>query len=334
MHMKTHQKPKRLRGFTAALGGFAWFSGALHGAPFLYTSGDLVLAFRQAGNASDLVVKLGKASQFSTLPVGSTLVVSNLADAQISAAFPSVNGLNWSVAGAIRTPGDPVYPFQTLWVTAPRDDATVQSPPWLRKGSFVQGTVASQIDSVGNNAAASSSSQATGANNTATAVVIPVNTDFAFSPLIGDAGDYAGTFQGRVESTTPADFDGATNEISRADLYELIPGSSADGTLNAPGRYLGYFELKPDGTLTFNTGTPAPAWPTISAIVRAGDITSVSFNSASNLAYRLRATDAAGLTAPVSSWTTGVSIIGTGLVLTLQNTNSASIQFFAVEVQP
>lgn len=332
--MKIHSNLSPSPGFVGLLGGFALFTGALQAAPFLYSPGDLVLAFRQAGNASDYVVNLGKATNYNALPAGATVDVASLSATQLASAFPSLNGLKWSVAGANRPPVDTNYPVQTLWVSGPRLDAAVQSPAWLRKGQFVQGTGASQIDSVGVNAAASSSSQAAGPNNTATGVVIPLNTDFAFTPLIGDAGDFLGTFQGNVESATADDFDGDPGNVSRSDLYELVPGTTAAGTLNTPGRFLGYFELKPDGTLAFNTGSTPPPVPTITTVVRAGDGTTVSFKTVTGARYTLRATDASGLGRPVSTWSAGATLTGNGSVQSLQDDSTAAVRFFAVEVLP
>ena len=331
--MKTHRTPKLIRGLTAVVGGFALFTGGAHAAPFLYGPGDLVLAFRQTGNASDYVVNIGKAINYSTLPTGATLAVTNLSASQLTSAFPSVNGLAWSVAAAHRPPADTNFPLQTIWITAPRFDIATQSPAWLRKGQFIQGTAASQIDAVGVNAAAYSSSQPAGDNNTVTGVVIPASSDYAFTPLIGDAADY-GSFQGNVENRTPDDFDSSASIVVRSDLYELLPGASAEGTLNAPGRYLGYFELKPDGTLTFNTGAPAITQPSITNVARNGSVTTVSFTTVSGATYRLRATDAAGLTSPVSTWSPGATVSGNGALQSLQDTSSDGLRFFAVEAQP
>jgi hypothetical protein len=330
--MKTHTNQRLLPGLARLLGGFALFTGALHAAPFLYSPGDLVLAFRQTGNDSDYVVNLGKATNYNTLPAGTTVAVANLSAAQLNSAFPSLNGLKWSVAGANRPPVDPNYPLQTIWASAPRLDSAVQSPAWLRKGQFVQGTGASQIDAVGVNAASSSSSQPAGPNNTATGVVIPVNSDFAFSPLIGDAGDFVGTFQGDVENRTADDFDGAPGNVSRSDLYELLPGTTVAQTLNTPGRFLGYFELKPDGTLTFNTGSPAIHVPKIASVTRDGDVTTVSFATVSGTNYTLRFTDAAGLGSPITTWVAGPSLSGNGSVQSLQDTSTDAVRFFALEV--
>ena len=328
--MKANRNPKLIRSLAAVVGGFALFTGTLRAAPFLYSPGDLVLAVRQSGNAYDYVVNLGKATNYNNLPSDTTIAVGNFSVAQLNAAFPGLNELKWSVAAANRPPQDSNYPIQTLWVTGPRLDASVQSPVWLRKGQFTQATAGAQIDAIGNNAASSSSSQAAGPTNTVTGVVIPVSTDYTLGPAVGDSGNYVGTFQGNVETLTPADFDGDPGNVSRADLYELQPATS---TLGLPGRYLGYFELKPDGSLTFNTSAPLPPRPTITNITRTGDVTTVSFTTVSGATYRLRSANAAGLTTGVSTWTTGASISGTGSVLSLSDTNTADIRFFAVDAQ-
>lgn len=331
--MKNPRTPRISRHAPALAGGFAVLTGALHAAPFLYAPGDLVLAIRQTGNASDYVVNIGKATNFSALPLGTTLAITQLSASQLHDAFPSVNGLQWSVAAANRPPLAPGFPLQTLWVSAPRQEDVVQTTPWLRKGSFVQGTAASQVDALGVRAASASSSQVAGPNNTETGVIIPVSSDFALAPVIGDSGNFVGTFQGNVEGVTADDFDGDPSNISRADLYELIPGTSSGGTLNKPGRHLGYFELKSDGSLTFKTGSTPPPPPNITAIDRNGDTTTVSFTTVGTATYRLRA--AGVLTTPFSAWAVVAGpIAGTGGILSLQETNPSENGFFAVEIQP
>ncbi len=332
--MKNSSNLRLIPGLAGAVGGFALFTGALHAAPFLYGSGNLLLAFRQTGNASDYVVNLGSATNFTALPPGTTFTFPNNSPSQLTNAFPSVNGLQWSVAGANRPPGDASFPLQTIWVTAPRLNPAVQSPAWLRKGTFVQGTAASQIDALGVNAASSSSSQPAGPGNTATGVVIPVNTDFTLGPVLGDNSDYAGTFQGSVENRTADDFDGDATNVSRSDLYELLPGTSAGGTLNTAGRFLGYFELKPDGTLTFHTVSNVVPSPGITGIQRTGDTTTVSFTTVNGARYQLRATDALGSSAPVTTWSAGAILTGNGTVQSLQDTSTSAARFFAIQVLP
>lgn len=327
--MKTNRNPKLIRSLAAVVGGFALFTGALQAAPFLYTSGDLLLTFRKAGNASDFVVNIGKATNYNNLPLGTSFTVSNLTVAQLSTAFPDYNELKWSVAAANRPPFNPNFADNTVWTTRPRLAAGTQSAPWLRKGQFTQGTAAAQIEEIGTRSFNYSSSTASNANNTATGVLIPTGTAYELAPVIG-SGNYNNTFQGNVETLTAADFDSDSANVSRADLYELIPATS---TLNLPGRYLGYFELKPNGTVTFNNPVLTPPAPTITSIVRNGDVTTVSFTTSSGYTYRLRSATAAGLIAPVSTWAIGNSITGTGSVLSLSDTSTADIRFFAVEAQ-
>ena len=330
-------KPPRTVGRSPAwlpsAAGLALFTTALSAAPFVYSPGDLILAVRQSNNPSDLVVNLGKAKDYSALTPGTSFVVTNLSTAQLAAAFPSVNELKWSIAGSSRPPGVDGFPLQTLWLTSPRNDPATASLAWLRKGQFVQGNVASQIDALGVNTAAYSSTQAAGGNNTVVGVVIPSTGNYALLPIIGDAGNFAGTFQGSAEGVTPVDFDADPNHVVRSDLYELVPGTTAAGTLDVSGRFLGYFELKPDGTLSFRAGTPAPAAPSILSVARVGTVTTVTFATTTGVSYRLRATGLAGLLSPVAAWTPGASTPGNGAVQSLQDTSSDEVRFFAVEAQ-
>jgi len=332
--MKKNLNSRPPRWLSPSLGSLTLLAVAGQAAPFLYAPGDLILTFRQSGNASDYVVNVGKAADFSKLPSGTTLGISNLSATQLAAAFPSLNGLSWSIAGANRPPLVANFPLQTIWVTAPRLDPSAAGVPWLRKGQFVQGNAASQIDALGNAAAASSSSQPAGPNNTASGVLIPSSSDFASGAILGENGNYVGTFQGSVETVTDDAFDADTANVSRADLYELVPGTVAEGTLNQPGRLLGTFELKPDGTLVFRNSAPLPPAPTILGITRQGELTTLSVNSAAGVSYRLRFTDAAGLHTAVSSWSTGTAVPGTGATLSLTDTANGAARFYAVEVLP
>jgi len=306
------------------------FTGTLPAAPFLYSPGDLTLAVRKTGNAYDYVVNIGKATNYNNLPGGVTFTVTNLSATQLGNAFPDLNDLQWSVAAANRPPADGNYPTQTLWVTRPRAEVSTQSVPWLRKGQFTQATAGAQIDAIGVNSATYSSGATSNVDNTISGVVIPVSTDYKLAPVIGDDGNYVGLFQGRVETLTASDFDSSPANVSRADLYELQPATS---TLGLPGRYLGYFELKPNGALTFSTASASPARPTITGITRTGNVTTVSFTTVNGANYRLRATDATGLSTPVSTWAIGSSVVGTGSVVSLSDTSTAAIRFFAVDAQ-
>lgn len=306
-----------------------------HSAPFVYTPTDLVLVFRQPGNASDLVVNLGKVTAYNGLPAGTTRVVDALNTAQLKEAFPTLNDLQWLVAGANRPPANDAFPLQSLWITAPRLDPETPATPWIRKGQFVQGNAASQVDALGVNAALTSSLLPGGPNNTATAVTLPVSAAYPVEPVIGPDGNLSGAFQGRVESVTPSDFDATPAAESRADLVELLPGTTAAGTLNQPGRTLGTFALRPDGSLVFRVPAASAPAATIRSITRAGQVTSVTFSSASGARYRLRRTDATGLLAPLQQWTSlETTVAGTGGDATLQDTHTGDAAFYGVESLP
>lgn len=313
--------------------GLSLLGSALQAAPFLYSSGDLLLAFRQIGNADDLVVNVGSFTNFTSIPQNSTVPIPALSAELLTATFPSLNGLTWSVSGTTRLPLNG-FPPQSLWTTAPRLLPDLPASAWLRKGQFVQGNAASQIDAVGANAAAFSSRTPAGPGNTATGVAIPVSNEAAFSQLIGTAGDFAGSFQGNVENTTADDFDGDPGNVSRSDLFELVPGTTASGTINTAGRHLGYFELKPDGTLVFSTATAVVPPPAIKSISRTGDQTSIAFDTVAGATYRLRAVSGNGLIQPLSTWPVGSSLVGAGTEGVLQDTSSDPVRFYVVEVNP
>jgi hypothetical protein len=314
--------------------GLLLFAGSAQAAPFLYAPGDLILAFRQTGNAQDLVVNAGSATNFTSLPLDATVPITNLSDTQLRSVFPSLNAISWSVAAANRPPLVEAFPVQSLWVTAPRLDPEIPASPWLRKGQFVQGNAGSQIDGMGASAAGYSSRTPAGPDNTATGVAIPVSNEASFTSFIGSAGDFQGSFQGNVENLTPDDFEDSPESISRSDLFELLPGTTAGGTLNAPGRHLGYFELKGDGTLVFSNKASAVPTPQITDIQRDGDETIVSFTTVAGPTYQLRATDQAGLSSPVSSWPVVDSLIGAGSPASLTDTSADPIQFYIVDVVP
>lgn len=320
-------RPAWLLALALSLSGAAGLSAA----PFLYAPGDLILTLRQPGNASDLVVNLGPAAAYSTLPAGKLQVVGQLSPVVLNATFPNLNGLAWSVLAANRPPVVPEFPLQTLWVAGVRSDAGSPSAPWLRKGQYVQGNTGGQIDAIGKNAAAFSSAQPAGPANTASAVAIPVGNAFAVGPVLGEPPTLVGTFQGRVETVTPDDFDTDPTHVSRSDLYELLPGTRAEGTLDAPGRLLGVFELKADGTLTFSTPSGLPPVPVISKISHRDGVSAVTFRSASGVTYRLRSTDESGVSRPVSTWTAGASVVGDGSDLSLQDSPTTPVRFYAVE---
>jgi len=311
-------------------GGLASLAAPARAASFSYSPGDLILGFRESGSP-DLVVDIGSPIIYDAVPAGSTIAVTNLST-PLGYAYSSVDGLNWAVIGAWRT-GATNYPLETLWASAARSDVGTQSAVWASSDAYAQANPASQIASIGYNAAAYSSIEpANGTNNTSRLVVIPNSNPNAYTPLIEDPdnkayGDLGGLFQGNVENTTPFDFDSG-EPLSISDLYELQPAPLRGG---AAGKWVGYFSFTPDGSVTFTAATVGPPAPRITSVVRNGNITTVSFTTSANYTYGLLVTGLSGLQTSRSTWlATGGSVTGTGSVLSLQDTNSTSASFYVV----
>lgn len=322
----------------AVAGGLVLFTAGLQAQTFQYAKGDLVLLFRKTGSPADFAVNLGQATRYNNLPPGTVVNIDSLSPAQLALAFPDLNGVRWSVAGVNRLPVTfPEHPPQTLWIARPRADLSRQSAPWLRRGTSLQGNTGAQVDAIGVRADyAGNDLLSAGPDNTATGVIVPLTgafQNFNLSDPIGPGGNYANQFQGKVENQTPDDFAGTPSNVSRSDLYEVEPGTTSGGTINTPGRYLGFFELRADGTLTFNNTIAVPT-PEITGISRADGVTTLSFLTVSGVTYVLRATGADGLTTPVSTWTAGASVSGDGTEKTLQDTSADAIRFFSIEAQP
>jgi hypothetical protein len=75
----------------------------------------------------------------------------------------------------------------------------------------------------------------------------------SYTTGIGPNGNFAGNFgsNNNIEQSTAPDFTSGSVGV-REDLFEMDPGSA--------GSYLGFFELDPNGTLTFNPEpVPEPA---------------------------------------------------------------------------
>jgi hypothetical protein len=215
--------------------------------------------------------------------------------------------------------------MKTIWVTSPRPDIYTPGPVWQNASSGTLGGAASQIDAIGFDATVYGNGQPGGPNNTPSGILIPPASQYAYSHLISGRGNYDGTFAGDVENLTPLDFDTA-GLPSRSVLYRLEP----DAYPHAAGTLIGYFDFNPDGTLTFTAGPP-PEQVTISNISYLGSVTVVTFPTVNLVGYRLRYTDSAGLTTPISSWPIGSSLIGDGTTRSLQDTRSTPNRYYVVE---
>lgn len=299
----------------------------IHAQTFTYTNCDLVAGFRLPGGATDLVIDLGQVAAIESLPPRSVITITNLSATQLAVALPTLDGVEWSVSAAMRGNTNYSYPLQTLWVTSPRPDIYTPGSIWASESAWTMGGAASQIDAIGVDAATYANGQPAGLDNTRTGVLIPPASQYAYSSLMGSHGNFDGTFQGKVENMTPSDFESA-GLPSRSVLYRLLPASgSTEGT---PGAVIGFFDFKPDGTLTFTAGPP-PERVGITGISFQDATATIIFPTVNLVGYRLRYTDSAGLVTPISGWNIGASLVGDGSTLSLQDTNSTSTRLYTVE---
>jgi hypothetical protein len=312
-------------------------------AQFVDTNRDLILTFRkiQPGDVGsiDLEIDIGQASKYYNAAPGSSFAIGEYTTNELASALPeeytgfpgTMNNLGWSVIGCVSPfgdSGDPSIPTRTLWLTAPCPDVNTPATPWQRESIYQQGPTATKLETIRNNAQTwALANSADSVTNSPTAAAISTGNQYCDNPTLGSIGNF-GTFQGSVENTTGGSF-GYLSAPARSDLYELEPGSGA-------GTYLGYFELTTSGLLTFYAAqvTSFPA-PTLSiANDHAGHVL-ISFQSTAGGIYTLHYTGAAGLTTPVSTWSTfGTTITGDGTVKSFQQNigGSGTVTYYSVNV--
>jgi hypothetical protein len=250
----------------------------------------------------------------------------------LALAFATLNNLSWSVDGTQHKPADTNFPFNTLWLTRARPDASEASTPWLRETSALFASPSSKIDTMGT-LAVTYSITSPGAISWTNTVILPAGNRDSYGNWVGAFGNF-GAWPDTVEATTPADFATAGNPVW-ADLYQLLPGSAADGTLDTPGALLGYFTLQPSGSMTFTAagGVTPPPPPQITAILRTNGVTQVFLATATNATYSLLGVAEAGLGTTVTNWpVVGVSVPGTGQTITLPDPSSDAVRFYSVRV--
>lgn len=304
---------------------------------FTYGGRDLILCFRK-DNAdgfgttaqSAIEVDIGPATNYYGAAIGSVRTISQYSTSLLN-SFDSLNDMSWSVSGCVPYAGDggdpAIYP-DALWVTSPRPDGQDVAAAWVDNSTNAQALAANEISSILFNAGQYSATVAAGPQNTGTAIVIPVgNTpDFSCNAYLGTSGNFSGRFQGTVETTTPPDFTSAGSLPSRSDFYQIQPAPSHT---HPAGAYLGYFELKTDGSMVFYRLAAAP--PAITVTV-SGNTSTISFPSATGATYTLHYTNAAGMSAPISAWTTlPGNVSGDGTVKSFQVTTTDANRFYSVQ---
>jgi hypothetical protein len=346
-----------------ALVGFLTLIGSAEAQPFVYQNNDLCLGFRKNApytENNELVVDIGQASNYVGAAIGTTMPVKGYTASQMGAnSFLTLDDLSWSVCGfysgsgyGTDYPADVAY---TLWVTVPRTNNAVQSQVALRLDWTSQHEVRPKIASILSNAGFIS--QAIGTSNeynTASFVLesISLYPQHLLSIWMGSLNDNTlGTLNdtwppsepngGNLENRTPNTF----NSPARSDLYEVRPLTDSGlnpivdphtGT-NGLAYYVGYFELEPDGSMTFTrqaASTQAAPPPPMLSMARRGAVSSITFLSTNQATYTLLYTNTAGLSAPSSTWPSlPGAITGDGSMKTFQDTTTDPSRIYRVQAQ-
>jgi hypothetical protein len=172
--------------------------------------------------------------------------------------------------------------------------------------------------------------------NTDTAVIEPENdsgysSGLSYADALGSDANFGGSYGDLPELTTPSNFTTGSTVV-RSDFY-YIPPSSPVGFAGAE-KFLGYFELNTNGLMTY-VAYPSgiPTKPVIQSIIRSNTVSFVSFTTGSSGTYTLRGTNSTGFTTPRTNWPAITSVLGSGSVKTLLDTNSANSRFYVITAQ-
>jgi PKD repeat protein len=247
--------------------------------PFTYQPADLCLGFRKTGayqGSYECVVDVGPFTNYLNLSAGTTVKISQYTASQIDPdSYPNFTNLSWSVCGYAPTTGNPPgYPISTLWITVPRLSFGVPAPGAVREKASLQHPAVSEILSILQGAVNISASLSSNQDNTATFVQEPYSIADGqnYGAFMGDP-DYPTI--GDLHATAPLNANGSLINLEnttvapfatalQSDLYEVRPTGNLDphtGLTNGVGYAVGYFQLDPNGTMTFTRASATVAAP-------------------------------------------------------------------------
>ena len=226
---------------------------------FTYTPGDLLAAFRQSGKP-DLIVDLGSISNYQVPYQNSSF---NLGSA-LTSTFGSTSGVYWSV---FTFDGNGTYaPVNTLFISEPRSNVSVQNTPPITGTSSSQNLVAGQLGAI---ADALSPSYGTIIANQVIQLPSGLGATTGGDPAsyttaLGSSFDFNGTYSQLFENLS-------SSSATTSDLFQENPSP-----LHNPGAatFLGTLTLSADGTTLGFTAVPEPStW----AMVGTGLMSLVAF---------------------------------------------------------
>jgi len=262
-------KMKTTKILTAAMAAAALCETAALAQTFIYNPGDLLVAFGKTGSGSDLIVDLGSASSYQNAAGSASFNISGIDSTLLTSVFGNTDGIYWTIFGYVGTTGSPLGPLNTLFVSDPRADITIQNLVRHSLTSGGQGQVTSYIGAIADGATSGFATvlqnQVVELSSSLNVGGDPVSFTVGVNDFSGNSGNFGGTWIWDVRNTTPSGFAASsTPEVS--DFFQQNPGTANTGS------YLGNFELNNNGTLTFN---PVPE-PSTWAMLGAGMLTLIA----------------------------------------------------------
>jgi hypothetical protein len=287
-----------------------------------FTTGDVLVCFQKGG--VDMVIDAGPVSAFTGATHNQVIPITQYTGTQL--AQVGTNAVSWS---AFAWQSD-----NTLFVTRARTSLNQQTVPWQAASSPVQNGAIGQMVTIPPGAL-DELNLAIYPQSTATAVVEegnsvnPANPNYTDGLSYQDAlagaygSDFNGKFPGSPENTTPSTFV-TSGKVVRSDFYQMTP----TGSLNVQGTWLGYFELNPNGAMTFVAKPTTP--PVLSTFSRLGNTATITYKSGLYGTYNLLATNNAS--APLSTWPVIGSNLSSGdnATHTIQDTDSTTNKFYII----
>ena len=273
-----------------------------------------------------MVVDAGPISTLTSAAANQRIPITQYTGTQLAAV--GTNGVSWSVFTWL-TNGTP----NTLFVTRARSSINTQTTPWPDASSPNQaGTIGRMVTIPPG--ALDELNLLVYPVSTATAVVEEdsssgnpnYTTGVSYHDALAGAygGDFNGTFAGNPENTTLNTFT-AAGAVVRSDFYQLTPTVGY-----ALGTWLGYFELSPNGAMTY-VAYPISV-PVTKSISRTGNTSTINYATGLYGTYTLRGTN--DLTAPIATWPPIATLSsGDKATHTITDTTTDSVRFYIITAQ-
>lgn len=299
-------------------------SGVWAGTLTNYAVGDVLICFRKGGN--DMVVDAGQVSALTNGVVPNQRIpITGYTGTQLAAV--GTNGVSWSAFTWLDD--------NTLFVTKGRSSLDDQTTPWTAQSASAQYNTVARMATI-----------PVGALDQLKLPVYPVSTKTAVVEEDSSAGNpnypngvsyhdalagsyggaFDGTFAGNPENTTLNNFTRSGNVV-RSDFYQMTPTGGY-----AVGKWLGYFELAPNGTMTY-VAYPSTT-PVIASVSRAGALTTITYTAGIYGTYKLRGTNSLSSGTAMTNWPAIATLTsGDTATHTITDTTTDNVRFYTITAQ-